>query len=78
MRTVGVFTLHIEPATEALPARVSIALTGAVPDARGVLQMSRDCMTLDELESCINSLQDELDVLKAEARRTFTTSTGYA
>ena len=33
---------------------------------------------LDELESCINGLQDELDVLRAEARRTFTTTTGYA
>jgi hypothetical protein len=41
-------------------------------------------MTLDELESCINALQVEhalqveLDVLRAEARRTFTTSTGHA
>ena len=75
MRTVGVFTLHIEPATEALPARVSIALTGAVPDGRGALRMSRDCMALGELERRLNSLQEELDVLKAEARPTFTTST---
>ena len=78
MRTAGVFTLHVEPATEALPARVSIALSGAVPDARGVLHMTPDCMTLDELESCINGLQDELDVLRAEARRTFTSTTVYA
>ncbi len=78
MRTTGAFTLHIEPATEALPARVSIALIGAVPDARGVFHMTPDCMMLDKLESCINELQDELDVLRAEARRTFTTSTGYA
>ena len=34
-------------------------------------------MTLDELESCINGIQDEWDVLRAEARRTFITSTGY-
>jgi uncharacterized small protein (DUF1192 family) len=78
MRTASAFTLHVEPATEALPARVSIALTGAVPDARSILYMSLDCMSLDELESCINSLQDELDVLRAEARRTFTSNTGYA
>jgi hypothetical protein len=78
MRTAGLFTLYIEPATEARPARVSIALTGAVPDARGVLHVTGDCMTLDELESCINGLQDELDVLRAEARRAFTRSTGHA
>jgi hypothetical protein len=35
-------------------------------------------MTLDELEGYINALQDELDVLRAEARRTFTGGTGYA
>ena len=78
MRKAGLFTLHTEPATETLPARVSIALTSAVRDARGVLHVTGDCMTLDKLESCINGLQDELDVLRAEARRTFTTSTGYA
>jgi hypothetical protein len=78
MHTAGVFTLYVELATEALPARVSIALTGAVPDARGILHMTPDCMTLDELESCINGLQDELDVLRAKARRAFTSGTGYA
>ena len=78
MRPAGAFTLFLEPATEVLPARVSIILTGAAPDAHGVLQLTPDCMTLDELESCINGLQDELDVLRAEARRVFTTRTGHA
>jgi len=78
MRTTGAFTLHVEPATEAMPARVSIVLTGAVADAKGILHVTPDCMTLDELESCINGLQDELDVPGAEARRTFDASTGYA
>ena len=78
MRTAGAFTLHVEPATAAHPACVSIALTGAVPDARGVLHLTPDCLTLDDLEGCINALQDELDVLRAEARRSFTTTTGYA
>ena len=78
MRPAGVFTLSVEPATEAMPARVSIALTGATPDARGVLHVTPDCLTLDELEGWINGLQDELDVLRAEARRVFTSSTGYA
>jgi hypothetical protein len=35
-------------------------------------------MTLDELEGCINALQDELDVIRAEARRVLVSSTGYA
>jgi hypothetical protein len=78
MRPAGAFTLFVEPATEVLPARVSITLTGAASDAHGVLHLTPDCMTLDELESCINGLQDELDVLRAEARRVFTSSTGHA
>jgi len=49
-----------------------------VPDARGILHLTPDCLTLDALESCINTLQDELDVLRAEARRAFTASTGHA
>ena len=49
-------------------------------DARpfGRFAPTPDRMTLDELEGCINALQDELDVLRAEARRTFTGGTGYA
>jgi len=78
MRTAGAFTLHVEPATEALPARVSIVLTGAVPDARGALRLTLDCMTLDELESCINSLQEQLDVLRAVARGVFDSTAGHA
>ncbi len=78
MRPAGAFTLSVEPATEGLPTRVSITLTGAAPDADGVLHLILDCMTLDALESCINGLQDELDVLRAEARRIFMTSTGHA
>jgi uncharacterized small protein (DUF1192 family) len=35
-------------------------------------------MSLDELEGCINALQDELDVIRAEARRVFASSTGHA
>ena len=35
-------------------------------------------MTLGELEGAINALQDELDVLRADARRAFTVSAGHA
>lgn len=78
MRALGTFTLHVEPATTSTPARISIALAGTVPDERGILHMTPECMSIDELEGCINGLQDELDVLRAEARRVFTTTTGYA
>ena len=61
-----------------LPARVSITLTGTAPDAHGILHLTPDFMTLDALESCINGLQDELDVLRVEARRVFTSKTGHA
>ena len=35
-------------------------------------------MTLDALESCINALQDELDVLRAVARGVFDSTAGHA
>ena len=77
MRTLSTFSLHIEPATEVRPACVSIAVSSATRDHLGVLRLTPDCMTLDELEEHINSLQDELDLLRAEARRTFTGGIGY-
>jgi hypothetical protein len=78
MRTAGVFVLHVEPETPTMPARVSLALSGAVPDHQGVLHVTRACMTLDELEGCINALEDELEVARAEARRLFAVNTGHA
>jgi len=78
MRNTGAFTLHVEPATDAMPARVSIVLTGTVPDARGILHLTPDCLTLDELESCLNGLQDGLDLLRAEARQAFHSTAGHA
>ena len=78
MRTVGAFELHIEQETETQPLRVSVCLSGATPDDMGVLYISPDCMRLDDLEGCINALQDELDLLRAQARRVFTTGAGHA
>ena len=49
-----------------------------MPDQRGVLDVTRDCMTLDELEGCINGQQDQLDLIRAEARRVLFSSTGHA
>ena len=78
MRAVGASELHIEPGTETRPMRVSICLAGAVPDDRGVLHLSPDCMRLDDLEGCTNALQDELDLLRVRARQVFATATGHA
>lgn len=78
MHATGAFTLHIERAEDHEPVRVSVALTGAVPDEKGVLHVTPDCLTLDDLEGCINALQDELDLLRADARRAFTVSVGHA
>jgi hypothetical protein len=78
MRTAGMFVLNVEPETPAMPGRVSIALTGAAPDHQGVIHVSPICMSLDELEGYINALQDDLDVIRGQARRVFTTTMGHA
>jgi len=78
MRTVGAFTLHIEPATGAMPPRVAIVIPGASLDERGTVRLTPDCMTLDEIEGAINALQDELDLLRADARRAFDLTAGHA
>lgn len=72
MRQVSTIALHVEPSTARSLARVSIALTGGQPDEHGVLRLTVGCLTLDELVGQINGLQDELDLLRAEARRVFT------
>ncbi len=77
MRTLSTFALEIQRGEDHEPSRVSVVLSTA-PDAGGVLRLSPQCMTLDELEGAINALQDELDVLRADARRAFTVSAGYA
>ena len=78
MRTLGAFDLHIQPGDEHEPARVFIALAGIIPDDDGLLHLTPDCFTLDQVEGCINTLQDELDVLRAQARRAFSGSVGHA
>jgi hypothetical protein len=77
MRTFRTFALEIQRGEDHEPSRVSVVLSTA-PDADGVLRLSSQCMTLDELEGAINALQDELDVLRADARRAFTVSAGHA
>ena len=78
MRALSTFTLEVRPGEDHEPSRVSVVLTSAIPDADGVLRLTPPCMILDELESAINALKDELDVLRADARRAFTISAGHA
>jgi hypothetical protein len=78
MRQIGTFALQIVPATTARPTRVAIVVSGGALSEQTVLHLSQDCGTLDELESQLNVLQDELDLLRAEARRAFTGTAGHA
>ena len=78
MGEVGTFTLHIQPATTASPTRVSVVAAGAPLDDLGAMHLSPECVTLDELEGQINGLQDELDALRAAARRAFSETAGHA
>jgi hypothetical protein len=78
MRTLSTFALEIQRGEDHEPSRVSVVLASAVPDPEGGLRLTPRCMTLDELEGAINALQDELDVLRADARRAFTVSAGHA
>ncbi len=71
MRASGAFQLVIEPETDARPIRATVVLVDARPDERGVVKMTPECMSLDVLEGCINALQDELDLLRADARQAF-------
>jgi hypothetical protein len=78
MRQIGTLALQIEPATTARPTHVSIVVSGAPRDEPVVLHLTPDCLTLDELEGQISTLQDELDLMRAEARRAFADPAGHA
>jgi hypothetical protein len=78
MLPLSTFALEIQRGEDHEPSRVSVVLSIAAPDADGVLRLTPQCMTLDELEGAINALQDELDVLRADARRAFTVGAGHA
>jgi hypothetical protein len=61
MLPLSTFALEIQRGEDHEPSRVSVVLSIAAPDADGVLRLTPQCMTLDELEGAINTLQDELD-----------------
>jgi hypothetical protein len=56
-----------------MPALASITLQKEIRDDTGRLRLTPECASLDEIEGQINALQDELDQLRAQARRVFQT-----
>jgi hypothetical protein len=77
MRALHTFALEIQRGDDREPPRVSVVLLAA-PDPDAVPRLTPQCITLDELEGAINALQDELDVMRADARRAFTVRAGHA
>ena len=75
MKEAGAFELQIEPESETQLMRVSVWLSTA---DRGMVRLSPDCVSLDDVEGVINRLQDELDTLRVRARLTFASATGHA
>ena len=78
MGQIGTFALQIEPATAARPMRAAIVVSGGARSEQAVLHLSSDCGTFDQLDSHINGLQDERDLLRTEARHAFTGTAGHA
>ena len=71
MHASGAFQLVIEPETETWPMRATVVLVDERPDENGTAKMTPECMSLDVLEGLINALQDELDLIRVDARRAF-------
>ena len=71
MHVFGAFELDIRPGTPDNPASVRIALLRYARGEDGRLLITPDCMSFEEVEGQINSLQDELDEIRERARRAF-------
>ena len=71
MHTRGTFALSIRPGDPTTPARVRVMIQSHITDESGRLFITPECTSLDELEGQINALQDDLDELRARAKRAF-------
>ena len=72
MSVSSAFELDISSGTsDDDPACVRIALQKATFDPSGRVFVTAKCLSLEELEGQINSLQDELDEIRERARRAF-------
>ena len=72
MQTPGTFALHVLPGAEMLtPVRVRVEAQRHIADTNGRVFVTPECTSLDELEGQLNALQDDLDALRASAKRAF-------
>ena len=71
MHGVEVFGLSVRLGEADIPALASITLQKEIRDDSGRFRLTKECASLDEIEGQINALQDELDQLRAQARRVF-------
>ncbi len=71
MQALSTFALYIRPGDPLMPARVRIMVQGYTSDEDSRVLITPECTSLDELEGQINALQDDLDQLRARAKRVF-------
>ena len=71
MNDFGAFELDISLGTSDDPACARIALQKATFDPSGRVFVTAKCLSLEEMEGQINSLQNELDEIRERARRAF-------
>ena len=71
MHTFGTFGLYIRPGDPLRPARVKVMVQPREVDDTGCLFITPECTSLEELEGQLNALQDDLDQLRARAKRAF-------
>ena len=71
MHLLGAFELDIQPGTPDAPATVKIALLRYARGEDGRLFITPECVSFEEIEGQINSLQDELDEIRDRARRVY-------
>ncbi len=71
MHVFGAFELDIRPGAPDNPASVKIALLCYTRGEDGRLFITPECVSFEEIEGQINSLQDELDELRKRAQRAF-------
>ena len=71
MHTLGTFALYIRPGDPLTPARVRIVIQDHLTHEDGRVFITPECTSLDELEGQINALQDDLDEIRARAKRAF-------
>jgi HAMP domain-containing protein len=65
------FGLSVRQRTHALAPSTHIFLQGIVRHANGMLSVTQECTSLEEMETEIEQLKAELDEMLQQARRAF-------